>query len=74
MEQIPDAPWVREAERDGYPADPPVICPCCGEECLVVYMDRYKNVFACDRCIVEEESWEWAEEEREASKPDWADE
>ena len=71
---IPDAPWIRQAERDGVPADDPVHCPCCGEECDTIYMDQYKNVFACDRCLMQQDAWEWAEEEKEASKPDWAEE
>ena len=70
MEQIPDAPWIRKAETDGV-GDPPVHCPCCEEECTTIYRDQWGNVFACNKCIEEQDAWEWAEEERLASRPDW---
>lgn len=73
MEQIPDAPWIREAEMYGYPDDEPVHCPVCGEDCSTIYSDKYGNVFACDQCLCSTDAWEWAEDEREASRPDWAD-
>ena len=73
MNQIPDAPWIRNAELNGV-GDPPVYCPCCGEDCVSVFKDRNGDVFACDRCIQEEDSLEWMEEEKERSRPDWADE
>ena len=71
---IPDAPWIREAERDGYPSPEPVYCPVCGEECETIYADMNGTVFACDRCLLEQDAGEWAEEEKERSRPDWADE
>ena len=71
MEQIPDAPWIREAENDGMPPyeDGPV-CPCCGEECETVYGNQYGDVFACNRCLMEQDAWEWMEEMKEAERPD----
>lgn len=72
--QIPDAPWIREAERDGMPSPPPVYCPVCGEECNTIFMDRDREVFACDVCIREMDAGEWQEEERLADRPDWVDE
>ena len=69
----PDAPWIREAERDGYPDPPPVECPCCGEECTTIYANQYGEVFACNWCLIEQDAGEWAEEEKERSRPDWAD-
>ena len=68
MEQIPDAPWIREAERDGMPPFDEVKCPCCGEECDVIYADQYGNVFACDRCLIEQDAVEWDAEQREAER------
>ena len=60
MEQIPDAPWIREAETYGYPPDySPILCPECGEECDVIYMDDNNNVLGCDQCIraVDADTW-----------------
>lgn len=74
MEHVPDAPWIRDAEMNGYPSPDPVYCPLCDEECLTIYRDRYGTVFGCDRCIEEQDAGEWAEEERLASRPDWDDE
>ena len=74
MIQIPDAPWIRDAERYGYPEPDPVKCPCCGEECETIYMDQCGTVFACDVCLDHKDAYEWAEEEKERNRPDWADE
>ena len=74
MNELPDAPWIRQAERDGYPSTPPVYCPVCGEECLTIYTDLNGEVFACNHCLEELDAGEWAEEQREASRPDWAEE
>ena len=65
MEQIPDAPWIRKAERDGYPEPEPVYCPCCGEECETFYANQYGDIFACDQCLMTQEAWEWAQEQKE---------
>lgn len=74
MTQIPDAPWIREAEMNGAPSPEPVECPICGAECETIYRDRYGTVFGCDICIEEQDAGEWSEEEKLASRPDWADE
>lgn len=70
MEQIPDAPWIRDAEMNGPPEPEPVYCPVCGEECETIFADMYGNVFACNECLVEQDAGEWAEEQREADMPD----
>ena len=68
--QIPDAPWIREAERDGFGDPDPPKCPVCGEECEEIYADQYGNVFGCDECILRQDAWEWAEEQKEADRDD----
>ena len=74
MEQIPDAPWIREAERFGMPPyDPDPVCPICGEDCTTVYMDMTGEVFACNWCLKEQDAWDWQQEENERNRPDWAD-
>ena len=72
MQQIPDAPWIREAEMYGYPPDEPepVKCPICGEECETIYADMNGDVFGCDRCIMKQDAWDWADEQREADRDD----
>ena len=68
MEQIPDAPWVREAENLGMPPYEAVECPICGDECTEIYTDMYGTVFGCDKCIVSQDAWDWQEEKREADR------
>jgi hypothetical protein len=72
MEQLPDAPWIRKAETEGYPFDepPPVECPICGWECETIYIDRSGTVCGCERCMETRDSWEWDEERREADRYD----
>jgi len=70
MEQIPDAPWIRDAELNGYGDYEPIECPICGEECETIYRDRYGEVVGCDECITTQEAYEWAEEQKEADRDD----
>ena len=70
MTQIPDAPWIREAEMYGYPEPKPVKCPVCGEECETIYMDFDRNVFGCDECILKKDAWDWMADELDASRPE----
>lgn len=49
--QIPDAPWIREAELHGEPEEPAPICPCCGEECDTYYADSRGDIIGCDNCV-----------------------
>lgn len=72
MEQIPDAPWIRDAELNGVPDDDPVKCPICGEECDTIFEDRYGNLFGCDQCIRKRDAWEYQEEWRKEQE-DWRD-
>ena len=65
MEHVPDAPYIREAEMYGYPADDPVKCPICGRECEEIYLDEDDSVVGCDECIRRKDSWEWAETNRQ---------
>ena len=62
MSQLPDAPWIQEAEMEGLPASDPVICPECGQECETIYIDRlgkHDTVFGCDKCLRGIDAWDW---------------
>lgn len=74
MATIPDAPWIREAERFGMPPYDVPQCPCCGHECNSIFLDQNREPFGCEFCVKEEDSYEWQEQEKEKSRPDWADE
>lgn len=41
-----------------------VRCPVCGEICDTIYMDRNGNVFACDKCVIDQDSCAWDLEKR----------
>lgn len=62
---IPDAPWIRETERDGMPPydEPDRTCPVCGKECETIYTDRLGEPVGCDECLTMWESGEWHDEQ-----------
>ena len=70
MSQLPDAPWIREAEMYGYPPYdvPDVHCPICGKECDTIYKDKFGDEVGCENCIVVEDAYEWDEEKKEAER------
>lgn len=65
MEQIPDAPWIREAERDGYPTGDEIECPICGAVCDSVFWSdtNWKEIVACNKCIREQDACDWKAEQ-----------
>lgn len=74
MEQLPDAPWIRDAELNGVgPAEDPPKCPVCGEECEEIYETKeYGEVLGCDRCILIRDAWDWqAQKEEDERGDDW---
>ena len=52
MEQIPDAPWIRDAEINGMPGSDPVICPICGDEADTFFLQD-GIVIGCNHCVTE---------------------
>ena len=75
MFDLPDAPWVRDAENNGMPSAEPVLCPVCGEECETLFEDSNGEIFGCDQCVTQKDAWEWAEEKRLGEEEDgWHDE
>lgn len=68
LEDIPDAPWIREAERWGAPPfgpeDEDVFCPICGKIAERIYLDQDGEAFGCDQCIQVKDAYEWEEENR----------
>ena len=61
-EQIPDHPVIRNMEWTGYPdgKEPEYPrCPVCGEECEIIYRDKYLDVVGCDECISTVDAWDY---------------
>ena len=71
MEQIPDAPWIRDAELNGVPSAEPVECPECGEECEEIYLDPSGYCCGCNRCLRAVDAWDWFSERRQAEIDDF---
>lgn len=66
MTMIPDDPRIRDAEMNGYPADDPVICPCCGEEAeKFFFYNGGTDILGCDNCIDIRDAWEVKQEEED---------
>lgn len=64
MENIKDAPWIRNAEATGYDREPRFPrCPICDEECDEIYKNQDGEVVGCDNCIEAYSAWEWQEEQ-----------
>ena len=64
---IPDAPWIRDAEINGYQVgdDVELYCPCCGKEAVSYYLDSDDNILGCDECIRWVDAYEWYAEHKE---------
>ena len=72
MNQLPDAPWIRDAELNGYPANDPVHCPVCHRECEYIYLDASDGeVVGCDECIQRVDASDWWYEHKEDGRDDW---
>lgn len=52
MQDLPDAPWIRDAELNGYPSPDPVCCPVCGDEANSFYLQD-GIVIGCEHCVTE---------------------
>ena len=68
MQDLPDAPWIREAEMNGMPpyddgTEP--VCPICGRECETIYTDLSDTEIGCDKCIRTVDAYEWAQQHEE---------
>lgn len=65
MSQIPDAPWIRDAEINGMPYDEkPVVCPFCGAE-WPEYIFRIGNggeAIGCSECVEQIAAEDWEDE------------
>lgn len=59
MDKIPDAPWIRDAERYGVDEAPSPRCPVCGDECELIYADKDGVAVGCDECLEHWNALEW---------------
>lgn len=59
MTQIPDAPYIREAETFGMPEGDNVYCPICGEENPEYFFVQAGEVLGCSCCISREDPFDY---------------
>lgn len=57
--QIPDAPWIRQAENDGADAAPDVYCPICNAENPECFYVSDGQVSGCSECTESVDPYEW---------------
>ena len=65
---LPDAPWIREAETYGMPEPEDVnyYCPVCGaEQPEDFYFDRDGDICGCCDCMKRRDAYEYVIEHRE---------
>lgn len=69
LDDISDAPWIREAERWGappfVPEDEDVFCPICGKECDFIFTDIDGDCAGCENCLNRVDAYEWKEKHKE---------
>ena len=67
MAQLPDAPWIREAEMHGVPEPPPPVrCPVCRRECEWIFLDaKTDDPVGCDECIRKYPADDWQAREED---------
>lgn len=51
MMDLPDAPWIRDAERFGDQEPTVITCPMCGEEAEYIYLDQSGDIIGCEYCV-----------------------
>ena len=56
---LPDAPWIRDAEINGMPEEPLPVCPCCGEETEDYYIDLAGDIIGCENCVRRRDDYEY---------------
>ncbi len=60
MQNLPDAPWIREAETFGMPESKVCRCPICGEEWPEYFFTAGLEVLGCSECVERNDSEDWA--------------
>ena len=63
-----DAPWIRDAERNGFGDADPAKCPVCGKSCWTYFISS-SVVCGCEQCF--DESEELLEPAEETDANDW---
>ena len=56
---LPDAPWIRDAEINGMPENETIYCPVCGAEDPEDFIIADGEVIGCECCTKKVDAYEW---------------
>lgn len=56
MYDLPDAPWIRDAEQNGMPEPDSYVCPICGAENPERFFLQSEDIVGCSDCIDDEQA------------------
>lgn len=65
MNDLPDAPWIGDTERNGMADAPEPVCPCCGMETDLFYLDHADNIIGCANCIIAHDAYDYQQDHDE---------
>lgn len=66
MIDLPDAPWIRDAEINGMPEDRTIYCPMCGAESPDQFIIQEGEVIGCECCTKRVSAYGWYADHRTA--------
>lgn len=66
MMDLPDAPWIREAELYGMPEAENFYCPVCGAENPEKFYEVDGEVIGCEECVKTHDAYDWFDRHRSA--------
>ena len=64
MTNLPDAPWIREAELYGEPEAETIYCPVCGAEDPEDFILADGDVIGCECCTKKVNAYDWLMDRR----------
>lgn len=66
MYDLPDAPWIQDAELNGVGYEESVYCPVCGQEDPEeLYIDKNTSeVVGCSDCLKSVDAWDWIQDHK----------
>lgn len=64
MIDVPDAPWIRDAEINGMPEPEDFYCPVCGAENPEKFYEIDGDVIGCECCVNVHDAYDWYDRHR----------
>lgn len=67
MFDLPDAPWIRDAEINGMPEPEEFECPVCGATNPDSFYVDGATIIGCSECVACKDAYEWYLDHKEIS-------